>query len=799
MHGRDGCCIAMVNIEINGAKIQARQGMMVIEAADEAGITIPRFCFHKKLSIAANCRMCLVEIEKVGKPVPACATPVTDGMRIFTMSAKALDAQKGVMEFLLINHPLDCPICDQGGECDLQDIAMGFGKDISRFTEDKRVVASKNLGPLIATDMTRCIHCTRCVRFGQEIAGIMELGGTGRGEHVRIGTYVGNTVDSEMSGNMIDLCPVGALTSKPYRFTGRPWENQQFDSIAPHDCMGSNLQIEVRRNHVMRVLPKENEAINETWLSDRDRFSYDGLYSEDRLQSPMIKQGNEWREVDWPDALNYAVQGIKTVIETSGADQFGSLVSSSATVEEMFLLQKLTRALGSQNIDHRTRQMDFSDQDIAPAYPSLGLAIQDLELLDAVLLIGSNVRKDQPIAAHRLRKAALDGANIMAVNSVDYDFNFPLAAHIVSSPAVMAHNLAAVCKALLTMTGGAAPSGLAALLENVEAHDVHLEMAKHLYAAKKSAVLIGMQALNQPELSVLRALANVIAELCNASIGYLTAGANSAGAWLAGAIPHRGPAGEASTTIGKDAANMCNGNIKGLLLLGLEPEHDCADPAAAMCAVTESDFVVSLTPYVTEAMKAYADVLLPITPFTETSGTYVNVEGAWQSFSGSVRPMGEARPTWKVLRVLGNIFNLDGFGYMTSEEIRDELKTLTENVSSEAKSAWRCPDQLPTDSKGLMRIGHLPIYAVDALVRRSQPLQATADASEARLYINTQTAAQIGLNGAAQATASQGEGRVSLPVVIDDAVPDACVVIPSGLAGCQKLGAAYGPVQVNAD
>ena len=538
----------MANIEINGKPLQVADGAMVIEAADNAGITIPRFCYHNKLSVAANCRMCLVEVEKVAKPVPACATPVTDGMKIFTKSTMALEAQKSVMEFLLINHPLDCPICDQGGECELQDIAVGFGQDLSRYTEQKRVVADKDIGPLIATEMTRCIHCTRCVRFGQEVAGIMELGATGRGENMRIGTYVERTVASELSGNVIDLCPVGALTSKPYRYTGRPWENDHSKSISAHDCLGSNIEIETRRNNVMRVLPADNESINELWLSDRDRFSYLGLKHQDRLQSPMIKQGNEWKEVDWQTALNYAYEGLKTVINKDGIENIGALVSPSATVEEMYLAQKLMRGLGSNNIDHRLRQSDFSDQDIAPQFPALGQSLDELENNDAILLVGSWIRKDQPIAGHRVRKASRNGAKIMTVNAVDFDFNFPVEEKIITSPSDMVSSLAEITKALLTLSGNKAAEGLDALLSNIKTSDACLDIAKHLHSAEKATVILGTQAMLQPQLADLRALSNMIAELSGATITTLSDGANAAGAWLTGAIPHRACGGESSLT-----------------------------------------------------------------------------------------------------------------------------------------------------------------------------------------------------------------------------------------------------------
>ena len=454
----------MVKIEIDGKPIHAPDGAMIIEVADEVGIPIPRFCYHKHLSIAANCRMCLVEVDKVKKPVPACATPVTEGMRVYTKSKVAVDAQRGTMEFLLINHPLDCPICDQGGECDLQELSIGYGSDVSRYNENKRVVRDKNLGSLISTDMTRCIHCTRCVRFGQEVAGLMELGATGRGEHMEIGTYVEHAMTSEVSGNVIDLCPVGALTSKPYRYTSRPWELTSFDSTAPHDCLGSNIQVQIRDGEVMRVLPRENNDVNLTWLSDRDRFSYQGLNSSDRLKTPMIKQDGEWCETDWETALQFTVSGLRSVMTRGGADGLGALISPSATTEEMYLLQKLMRGLGSAHIDHRLRQLDFSDQDLAPAFPSLGIPLQKLDDLGAALLIGSNIRKEQPVAAIRLRRAALKGGRMMFINPVNYDFNFPVHTRITVDPVQMEHELAGVAAAMLNVTGLTPPEGFQGLL-----------------------------------------------------------------------------------------------------------------------------------------------------------------------------------------------------------------------------------------------------------------------------------------------------------------------------------------------
>lgn len=785
----------MANIEINGKPLQVADGAMVIEAADNAGITIPRFCYHKKLSVAANCRMCLVEVEKVAKPVPACATPVTDGMKIFTKSTMALDAQKSVMEFLLINHPLDCPICDQGGECDLQDIAMGFGEDISRYTERKRVVADKNIGPLIATEMTRCIHCTRCVRFGQEVAGLMELGATGRGEHTRIGTYVERTVSSEMSGNVIDLCPVGALTSKPYRYTGRPWENTQSKSIAAHDCVGSNIDIETRRNRVMRVLPEDNEAINEIWLSDRDRFSYLGLKHEERLQSPMIKQGDEWKETDWQTALNYAFEGLKTVIKKDGVENIGALVSPSATVEEMYLLQKLMRAIGSNNIDHRLRQADFSGQDNAPQFPALGQSLTELENNDAILLVGSWIRKDQPIIGHRVRQATRKGATVMAVNAVDFDFNFPVAEKAITSPAEMVNSLAAITKALISLTGKPAAEGLEKLLSSVTSDERHTKIAEHLNSADKATVILGTQAMLQPQLADLRALSSMIAELSGATLSILTDGANAAGAWLTGAVPHRACGGE--STVGKNAKEMLASGVNAYVLLDIEPEFDTANPTIALKAMNDADFVISMTPFVTEEMKAYADVLLPVSPSSETSGTFVNVEGSWQSFTGAVTPLAETRPAWKVLRVLGNIFEIDGFDYITSEDVLDEAKQKIGSIEAANKIEWRCPENLAQQSDAINRIGLLPIYAVDNVVRRSEALQQTEDAIPACVILNNKLAKENSIQDEDNIVVAQNGNKVKLRAYIEDSVPDNCVVIPQGVVGVERLGAAYSEITLS--
>jgi len=770
---------------------------MIIEAADEAGIFIPRFCYHRKLSIAANCRMCLVEVEKVAKPLPACATPVTDGMKIFTKSPKAIDAQKGVMEFLLINHPLDCPICDQGGECELQDIAMGYGNSFSEFGEKKRVVKDKNLGPLIATDMTRCIHCTRCVRFGEEIAGIRELGATGRGEHMEIGTYVSHTVTSELSGNVIDLCPVGALTSKPFRFSARAWEMVQRDSIAPHDCLGSNIHIHVANNKVMRVVPKDNEAINETWISDRDRFSYEALNSKERLSAPKIKSGGSWKICDWETALHATVDKLKAVFKNRGASQVGVLASPTATLEELYLTQKLARSLGIDSIDHRIRQLDFGDQDIAPSFPWLGQSIDDLERLNSVLLVGSNIRSDQPIAAHRLRKAAHNGAKVMCVNSVDYDFYMPVAEKSICNPANMAVELAGILKALIGKTGQAAPEGLQTLLGSVTVSKAHQNIAEQLIKGDNSSVLLGPQAINHPQFSSIRALAHSIAQFTDSRIGYLSEAGNSSGAWIAGMLPHRGAGGEAVTSVGLNALDMFKNPLKAYILLDLEPEVDSADPHSAYNALMDADFVVVLTPFSSSRYQQYADVLLPIAPFTETAGTFVNAEGQWQSFAGVTIPHGETRPAWKVLRVLGNLFACAGFDYVSSEEVLTELRNKCSNIKADNAVPWRCPKSLVSaNNNKVVRIVETQSYAWDSIQRRAAALQSTPDAYEAAIRINENTAKRFGVADGDRATATQNEAKVVLPVVIDNSVADDSVLIHAGLEQSAALSAELSEIDI---
>jgi len=785
-----------VTIEIDGQPFEARKGAMLIEITDAAGISVPRFCYHKKLSVAANCRMCLVEVENAPKPLPACATPVADGMKIFTKSALAKGAQKSVMEFLLINHPLDCPICDQGGECELQDLALGYGGDVSRFTEGKRVVRDKFIGPLIATDMTRCIHCTRCIRMLEEVAGQMELGATGRGENMEIGTYIENSLASELSGNVIDVCPVGALTSKPFRFKARAWELTQHASIAPHDSIGSNIFVHTRRGEVMRVVPRENEAINEVWLSDRDRFSYEGLYSNDRVTQPMIKVDGAWQETDWDTALQAAVDGVKGIISSQGADQVGVLVSPSSTLEEMTLIQGVARGLGINNIDHRLRQTDFNGQDNAPLYPSLGQTLEGLAAVDAALVIGSNTRKEQPLAGHRLRKAALAGANIMFINPVDYEMNFPVHASIITAPSQMVGELAAIARAMLDQSGGSAPASVQERIASASPGPAHLAMRNTLLEAESATVLLGNSAISHPQYSVINALAGVIAKESQSILGILPEAANSVGGWLAGVLPHRGAAGEAASNAGMNAYAMLADPRKAYILLGIEPSNDCQDSAAANKAMAQADFVVSISPYANDNIKACADVLLPVGPFTETSGTYINATGEWQSFSGVATAQGESRPAWKVLRVLGNLFALDGFEYTSSEQVRDEL---SDKVSREAVNNLQA-DGAVADAPvidGLERIGDVPIHSIDALVRRAGSLQATPDAETAsKLRMNILQADECGVLGEELVRVIQGEHSVTIGLEIDDRVPKGCAWLHTGINETAGLGAGFGSVEV---
>ncbi len=710
-----------VMITVDGVPVKAKKGEMLIRVTDANDVYVPRFCYHEKLPVAANCRMCLVEVEKAPKPMPACATPVAEGMIVHTKSPKALAAQKSVMEFLLINHPLDCPICDQGGECELQDLAVGYGRDISRFHERKRVVKDKNLGPLVSTDMTRCIHCTRCVRFGQDVAGFHELGTTSRGEHNEIGTYVEKSVDHELSGNIIDLCPVGALNSKPFRFHARAWEMNQVAMVSPHDGLGTNTYGHVLRGKLMRVVPRQNDAINECWISDRDRFSYEGIYSTDRLKKPMVRAADgSWRETDWQSALEAAAKGLKG----ASSERIGVIAGASSTLEEYALLAQVAAGLGTANIDHRLKQLDFSADATDPALPSLGGSIADVDALQAVLVIGSNLRREVPLLAHRVRKAAKAGAKVWFVNPAKFEYLFPVVDQIVTPPADQLAEL----NALLSAAGANGIGGSTATVS-----DSHRAVVEGLRAAPRKAIWLGALASRHPQYSALRAAARALAEATGAQLGLLAEGGNAAGAHLAGVLPHRAAGGVARANSGLNAGAMLSTPLDAYLLWDFEPGADSLQ-SKSLEALKGAKFVVAATPYVTDELKSVAHVLLPIGSFAETSGTYVNLEGQWQSFSGAAVPVGEARPGWKVLRVLGNLLGFEGFEALSSEEVRDALRRLVEHSAAPLAPVAAQVGAVPT---GAIIVTDLPMYQGDAIVRRATALQRTREARAPRQLYGT--------------------------------------------------------------
>jgi NADH-quinone oxidoreductase subunit G len=783
----------VVNIEIDGKQVEAENGAMLIEAADNAGIHIPRFCYHRKLSVAANCRMCLVEIEKARKPMPACATPVVEGMKVFTKSPAALAAQKGTMEFLLINHPLDCPICDQGGECELQDVAMGYGEDVSRYAETKRVVKDKNIGPLIATDMTRCIHCTRCVRFGEEIAGLREMGATGRGEFMEIGTYVAHSVASELSGNVIDLCPVGALTAKPSRYAARAWEMVQRSGVAPHDCLGSNIHVHTRNNEIVRVVPRENEGINECWLSDRDRFSYQAVSSEERLMSPMIRVKGQWQETDWDNALNLTAEALLAAVP----DHLAGLCSPGATLEEMYLFQKLLRALGTANIDHRLGQTDFSDQDQMPIFPWLGDSFEEVRESPMCFLIGANIRKEQPLMGHMIRQSVLFGGKAMAINPMDYEYNFDVDAEYIDNPEEMVAFLASVTRRVCEIKGYTPEQSIAPMLDAAEDHDAVDHFASTLTLRNDGNILLGSWAMNSPYAPQLRALASTIADAAGHRFGYLPEGGNAVGGWLAGVVPHRGVAAEKIEHQGMTTADLLDKPLNNYVLFNVEPEHDMVNGAKLINHLKSADFVVAITPYLSDKMRDYADVLLPLSAFTESSGTYVNAEGRWQSVNGCSSATGNSRPGWKILRVLGNLTDKAGFEHVSSEEVREELKSCFSPEYVFNNSYTPASElSLPSEVSEIRSIPHAAIHAVDSTSRRAEALQQTSDAQPVCI-LGLELADTLGLDDGDRVLLRQSDASISLPVRIDASAPADCVFVPRGVSETSDLADYFGPIDVS--
>jgi len=773
----------MVEIEIDGKKVEVQEGSMVMDAANRLGTYIPHFCYHKKLSIAANCRMCLVEVEKAPKPLPACATPVTAGMIVRTHSEKAVKAQKDVMQFLLINHPLDCPICDQGGECQLQDLAVGYGPSSSRYEEEKRVVHAKDAGPLISMkEMSRCIHCTRCVRFGQEIAGVMEFGMLNRGEHSEITTFVNKSVNSELSGNMIDICPVGALTSKPFRYSARTWELSRRKSVSPHDSLGANLVVQVKGAQVMRVLPLENDAINECWLSDRDRFAYEGLNSADRLTSPMIKQDGQWKTTDWQTALEYVAHGLRNIRHEHSADSIAALATPYSTLEELSLLQKMIRGLGSENVDFRLRQSDVvGDRSFTPW---LGMSIGAFSHLKRVFVIGSFLRKDHPLLAAKLRSAVRRGAQVSLLHATDDDLLMPVANKLIAAPSDWVALLGEVVVAVAQSKQIDAPAELAQLQPSPTAKQI----AAGLLSGEPRAIVLGNAAAQHPQASQLHALAQWIATNTNAQFGYLTEAANTVGGYLAKALPVNRNLAVAQFTQAK----------KAYVLLNVEPELDCANPQLARSALEKAEMVVVMSPY--RHGMDYADVLLPIAPFSETSGTFVNAEGRAQGFNGTVKPLGDTRPAWKVLRVLGNLLGLDNFAYESSEDIRNEVlgvKTLDGlDLSAQLSNRADIALHAPQTSAEIQRVADVPIYFSDAIARRSESLQQTVDAQAPNVKLSANLAQSLGVSAGSLVRVTQGTGSVTLPCAIESGLPNNVVRLAAAHASTAALGAMFGSIKV---
>jgi NADH-quinone oxidoreductase subunit G len=756
-------------IEIDGKELEVAPGATVMDAARQAGIAIPHFCYHKKLSIAANCRMCLVEVEKAPKPLPACATPVTDGMKVKTHSPKAVEAQKGVMEFLLINHPLDCPICDQGGECTLQDLAVGYGASASHYHEPKRVVKDKDLGPLIATDMTRCIHCSRCVRFGQEVAGLMELGMAGRGEHTEVMPFLEAQVTHELSGNVIDLCPVGALTSKPFRYAARSWELSRRKAVSPHDGLGANLQVHVKNGRVFRVVPQENESVNECWIADRDRFSYEALHSPERLTRPLVKEGGQWREVTWQDALERVAQGLMGVRQAKGAGAIGGLASPHQTVEELYLFTKLLRGLGTEHIDHRLAQAASS---VGQGARWLGMPIEQVNTLDRILLVGSTLRQEQPLLAHRIRQAVKQGAQLNVLHAADDDLLCKVQGKLIASPAAWVHALAQVASALGAEVGA------------VDVSEAARAVAESLRSGERKAVFLGALAQNHPDADRIHALAQAIARACGATLGFLSVAANSVGAQLLGVLP--GPDGLA-------AAAMLAQPRAAYVLMGVEPELDAFDAAAARAALRAADFNVALTAFQSPAL-ADCHVLLPIAPFTETAGTYVNMEGRAQFFHAAVPPQGEARPAWKVLRVLGNLLSLGGFDYHSVESVTaDALPRGQEDIAAHLDNTIAGVElgELGV-AAGMVRLGETPLYQLDPLTRRAPALQAVAP-TRGEAFVHGRLLARLGLAAGQGVRVRQGAAEAVLTLRQDDRLAEDVVRVPVG-AATAGLGARLGAI-----
>lgn len=749
-----------IKIEVDGQEIDAKAGSMLIEVTDAAGIYVPRFCYHKNLSVAANCRMCLVEVERAPKPMPACATPVSEGMKVFTRSEKATSAQHATMEFLLINHPLDCPVCDQGGECELQDLAMGYGSGVSQFTEGKRVIRDKDIGPLVQTEMTRCIHCTRCVRFGEEIAGLRELGATGRGENMEIGTYVEKAMRSELSGNVIDLCPVGALTNKPYRYSARAWELKQLAGIAPHDGLGSNVYFHIKGQRVKRIVPKENSNINETWLSDRDRYSYEGMNHKDRLENPRIKRNGVWVDCDWETAIGYVADSLQTV-SAENTEELVGLASPSSTTEELYLFQKLLRDLGSNNIDHRLRQVDCRNQVTEPLFPGSEDTLKTIEDADTILIIGSYPRHEAPLLNLRVRKAALKGANVVHVDTHRRPFNYSLSSQVIMKPSKLV-------------------KFLEGLLENIQASENYSEpdgqseipvISQLLVDAKSPLVIIGSTIHCHRDRSILiRHIDSIVSKLSARKV-VIESGANAAGAWLAGAVPHRGSGGELLEAQGLSAHEALRSGRRGYLLMGIDPLMDTAVPAETRKSLDEAQFVISMSAFATDGLAELSDVMLPIALYAENEGCFVTSFGELQRFQAAVKPLGQSRPAWKILRVLGDKLGLSGFDAIeVSDVLGDSVDEWLQKkfVAPDSQGKVSAP-RAAVDGSELELIVEIPMYRSDCLVRHANSLQETLE-MERVVRLSSKTALSMDLQERQKVKITRSGSAALAEVVIDDSI-----------------------------
>lgn len=774
----------MVEMEIDGVKIEMTEGSMVMDAVKQMGKYVPHFCYHKKLSVAASCRMCLVEVEKAPKPLPACATPVTPGMVVRTQveSVKAATAQKDVMEFLLLNHPLDCPICDQGGECQLQDLAVGYGKGSSRYAEEKRVVPHKEVGPLISMEeMARCIHCTRCVRFGDEIAGVMELGMLGRGEHAEITTFVGNAVNSELSGNMIDLCPVGAITSKPYRYSARNWELSRRKSVSPHDSLGSNLIVQVKGNEAMRVLPLENAEVNDCWISDRDRFSYEGLVSDDRVTEPMIKRDGQWLKVSWDEAFAHAIEQIKAIKGRAGADKIGALASNASTVEELYMLKALLAGLGSTHIDVNLRQSDNSLSAAQQGTPWLGMPVSTFSEMHVALVVGSDLRAEHPLLAARLRQAVKRNAKISVIAAQAGDLLMKADQH-AAAPSTWLNELLAI-EAGLATEDKADASFVATTARN-------LNDAK----AKNKAIMVGNAVMNHPQAAQLLTVINRIAATTGATVSVLTEGANTVGAHYLGAVSKNGSL---------NAQQMFAAPRDAYVLLNVEPQFESNNPAQALKALN-AGFVLAMSSYFS-AVSDYADVILPVTPFTETAGTFVNAEGRAQAFHPVVKPLGQARPAWKVLRVLGERLGLNHDAVFRANDIKD-VRAISDAAiahgAAQHNNAVTADVAVASSSTGLERSARTAPYATDAILRHASSLQQTEWAKEAAVVgLAANVYASLGLaqdlaGDAAWIYVLQDGLKIKAQAMLRSELGDNVVDIQQGSTLAAQLGNQFGTVTV---